>query len=211
MKWLHSLLRARPGWQDAARAMVARWRRWCYRTPGVHETAYLAEGSRISPDLVAREFSYIGPECIVGPNVELGAYAMLGPRVSIVGADHIFDRPGVPIIFSGRPELKPTVIEADAWIGCGSILMAGVRVGRGAVVAAGAVVTKDVSPYEIVGGVPALRISERFNSPTERAEHDRMLTRPPERGMFCTPMELRSGTNRQPLVSTPPVNAGIQP
>lgn len=191
MKWLRSFLHARPGWHDAARTLVARWRRWRYRAPGVDKTAYLAEGSRISPDFVAREFSYVGPECIVGPKVELGAYAMLGPRVSVVGADHVFNQPGVPIIFSGRPELKPTVIEADAWIGCGSVLMAGVRIGRGAIVAAGAVVTKDVPPYEIVGGVPARKISDRFDTAAARETHDRMLVQTPERRTFCAPLELR--------------------
>lgn len=192
MKWLRLFLRARPGWHDAARALVARWRRWSYHTPGVDNTAYLAEGSRISPDFVAREFSYVGPECIVGPKVELGAYSMLGPRVAIVGTDHVFDEPGVPIIFSGRPEMKPTVIERDAWIGCGSVLMAGVRIGRGAIVAAGAVVTSDVLPYEIVGGVPARKISDRFDTDAEREAHDRMLAQAPERRTFCAPLELSS-------------------
>jgi len=88
----------------------------------------MAAGSVVCPDLVAGEFSFIGPGCTIGPKVELGPYAMIGPRVAIVGGDHVYDRPGVPIIFSGRPELKPTFIEADAWIGCGAILMAGVRI-----------------------------------------------------------------------------------
>lgn len=180
------------GWfHQTARAARMKWRRWRYQVKHVHHSAYLAEASRISPDLVAHEFSYVGPECIVGPKVELGAYSMLGPRVAIVGADHVFDRPGVPIIFSGRPELKPTVIERDAWVGCGSILMAGVRIGRGAVVAAGAVVTKDVAPYEIVGGVPARKISDRFDTAAARETHDRVLAQTPKRRTFCAPLELR--------------------
>ena len=96
----------------------------------------------------------------------------------------------MPIIFSGRPVLEPTSIGADAWIGCGAILMAGVRVGRGAIVAAGAVVTKDVPPYEIHGGVPARKISERFPEPTDRQAHERMLAEPPRRRQFCPALEL---------------------
>ena len=115
---------------------------------------------------------------------------MLGPRVSVVGGDHVFDQPGTPIIFSGRPVLKQTTIEADAWIGCGAILMAGVRIGRGAIVAAGAVVTKDVPPYEIHGGVPARKISERFPEPADRLAHERMLAEPPRRRSFCPDLEL---------------------
>jgi acetyltransferase-like isoleucine patch superfamily enzyme len=167
------------------------WRRWRHNLRHVHRTFYLASGSKLSPDLVAHEFSYIGPDCLIGPKVELGAYSMIGPRVSVVGADHVFDRPGLPIIFSGRPELKATVIETDAWIGCGAILMAGVRIGRGAIVAAGAVVTKDVPAFEIHGGVPARKIADRFASDAARQAHDRMLHEPPRPAGFCPPLELR--------------------
>lgn len=191
MKGCLAILQSNGWFYQAARSLRMKWRRWRYGVKQVHHTAYLAEGCRISPDLVAHEFSYIGPECIVGPRVELGAYSMLGPRVAIVGADHVFDQPGVPIIFSGRPELKPTVIERDAWVGCGSVLMAGVRIGCGAIIAAGAVVTKDVAPYEIVGGVPARKISDRFDTAAARETHDRMLAQTPERRTFCAPLELR--------------------
>ena len=57
------------------------------------------------------------------------------------------------------------VVEDDAWIGYGSTIMSGVHIGQGAVVAAGAVVTKDVPPYSIVGGVPARLIRPRFEEP----------------------------------------------
>ena len=100
--------------------------------------------------------------------------------------------PRVPIIFSGRPELKPTFIEADAWIGCGAILMAGVRIGRRAIVAAGAVVTKKVPPYESHSRVPARRISERFSEPGARETDERMLAEPPRRREFCPPLQLNS-------------------
>lgn len=200
------------GWlYQAARSFRMRWRRWSYKVKHVHPSVYLAEGSRISPDFVAHEFSYIGPECIVGPKVELGAYSMLGPRVAIVGADHVFDQPGVPIIFSGRPELKPTVIERDAWVGCGSVLMAGVRIGRGAIIAAGAVVTKDVAPYEIVGGVPARKISDRFDTAAARETHDRMLAQTPERRTFCAPLELTSKSNLEQSRLSGRVETSLQP
>lgn len=70
-------------------------------------------------------------------------FAIIGPNVSIVGHDHIFDKVGVPIIYSGRPhgEAK-TYIGKDAWIGAGSIILSGVNIGSGAIVAAGSVVTK---------------------------------------------------------------------
>jgi acetyltransferase-like isoleucine patch superfamily enzyme len=62
--------------------------------------------------------------------------------------------------FSGL-DVAPIVLEDGAWIGAGAIVLPGVRVGRGAVIAAGAVVTKDVEPYSIVGGVPGVAIGSR--------------------------------------------------
>ena len=190
MNRLRTLLRSHARLYAFARAAIMAWRRWRHRLSGVHPTFYLSAGSIVCPDLIADEFSYIGPACIVGAKVELGAYAMLGPRVSIVGGDHVFEVPGTPVIFSGRPELKPTVIESDAWIGCGAILLAGVRIGRGAIVAAGAVVTKDVPPYEIHAGVPARKLRDRFANEEARRIHDLMLAEPPRRREFCPPLEL---------------------
>lgn len=185
MKALRSMLKSQRSVYLAARRVLMAFRRWRHGLRNVHPTFYMAPGSWLHRDLVADEYSYVGPDCMFGPGVQLGAYTMVGPRVSIVGADHRFDRPGVPIIFSGRPALKPTIIETDAWIGCGAILIAGVRIGRGAIIAAGAVVTKDVPAYEIHGGVPARKISERFPREKDRELHDSMLNRTPEVGEFC--------------------------
>lgn len=149
MRAMIKKLRAIPWVYHRGRSMFMAYRRWRYGLTHVAATFYMARDARVCSDLVADEYSYIGPACLIGPKCRLGVYTMIGPRVSIVGGDHIFDKPGIPIIFSGRPELKPTIIEDDAWIGCGAILLAGVHVGRGAIVAAGAVVTKDVPPYEV--------------------------------------------------------------
>jgi acetyltransferase-like isoleucine patch superfamily enzyme len=63
------------------------------------------------------------------------------------------------------PEKRYAVVVGnDVWIGTDAILMAGITVGDGAVIAAGAVVTKDVAPYSIVGGVPAKEIKKRFDN-----------------------------------------------
>ena len=66
------------------------------------------------------------------------------------------------------------VFEGDNWIGANATILKGVTVGEGAVVAAGAVVTKDVAPYTIVGGVPAKYIGDRF-TPEELAQHRLLL------------------------------------
>lgn len=168
------------------------YRRKRYRLRHVHPTFYTSDCSALSRDLLAREYSFCAKGCLIGPKVELGAYVMLGPRVMIVGDDHVFDKIATPIIFSGRPEKRNTLIDRDAWIGAGSIVMAGVTVGRGAIVAAGSVVTKDIPPYEIHGGVPAKKIKNRFESEEDRAKHDRMLDEPPRRGEYCEPLQMRS-------------------
>lgn len=161
------------------------YRRRRYRLKHVHPTFYIGGPAHISPDLRADAYSFVAVGARIGPKVSLGKYVMVGPHVAIVGGDHQFDKPGVPIIFSGRPELKPTIIEDDAWLGYNATIIAGVRIGRGAIVAAGAVVTKDVPPYEIYGGVPARKIGERFSNPEDREKHDRMLTEPAKTGDYC--------------------------
>ncbi|CAG0973273.1 serine O-acetyltransferase [Anaerolineae bacterium] len=172
------------------RSVVMRYKRLRYGLKYVHPTFFMSGKSQISHDFIAHEYSFISEGCIIGPGVELGAYSMFGPRVMVIGSDHRFNRVGVPMIFSGRAKLKRTIIERDVWIGANSIVMAGVHIGHGAIVAAGSVVTKDVPPYEIHAGVPAHKISERFVDPAERALHDRMLNSPPECGEYAPPLEI---------------------
>ncbi len=134
----------------------------------------------ISSDLSAGHFGFIGEGAYICPNVHIGNYVMLAPYVSILGGDHEFHMAGVPIIFSGRPDAIPrTIIEDDTWIGHRCIIMAGVTIGRGSIIAAGAVVTHDVPPYSIFGGVPAKLIRTRFGTDEEMLTHDRMLMEKP--------------------------------
>ncbi|WP_275898490.1 DapH/DapD/GlmU-related protein [Janibacter melonis] len=95
---------------------------------------------------------------------------MLGPRVAIVGDDHVWDSAGTPTQFAGRPVERRTDIGRDVWIGYGVTVMRGVTIGDGAVVAAGAVVTRDIPAFEVWAGVPARRIRDRFG-PDERTAH----------------------------------------
>lgn len=167
------------------RTLLMAYRRRRYGLKHVHPTFYIGGSASISSDLRAEAYSYVAAGCRVGPGVSLGKYVMLGPNVAILGGDHLFDKPGVPIIFSGRPELKLTVIEDDAWLGYNVTVIAGARIGRGAIVASGAVVTKDIPAYEIHGGVPAKKIGDRFVTVEDREKHDQMLREPPQRGEYC--------------------------
>lgn len=114
--------------------------------------------------------------------IVIGNHVMFGPEVTIRGGNHRIDVVGRNMIDVGENEKRPeddpgVVIEDDVWIGTRAIILAGVRVGRGAVVGAGAVVTKSVPPYAIVGGNPARVIRMRFG-PEEIVEHERVLGSP---------------------------------
>jgi acetyltransferase-like isoleucine patch superfamily enzyme len=156
-----------------------------YRLKQVHPTAYIAHGSKISRDLVAHEYAYIGEGAMIGRRVSIGAYTMLGPCVMCVGDDHRYDVVGVPTIFAGRPVLRPTIIGRDAWIGARSIILAGVEIGDGAIVAAGTVVANNIPACEIHGGIPNKKIRNRFTNEADTERHLSFLREPPTLGEFA--------------------------
>ena len=86
---------------------------------------------------------------------------MMGPEVIIYTSGHKFDRTDIPMIDQGFTETEPVVIGNDVWIGRRVIIMLGVNIGDGCILGAGAVVTKDVPAYSVVGGVPARIIKSR--------------------------------------------------
>jgi maltose O-acetyltransferase len=92
--------------------------------------------------------------------LQIGDYVMIAQNTYIYSAQHKHDKLDVPMMLQGY-EKKPTVIEADVWLGAGVIVLPGVTIGRGSIIAAGAVVTKDVPEYTIFGGVPAIQIGSR--------------------------------------------------
>ena len=115
-------------------------------------------------------FVYIGSHSFLDGDITIGNDVMLADSVAIIGGDHIFREVGRPAYAAPREHWKPTVIEDNCWIGHGAMIMNGVRIGEGAVVGAGSVVTKDVLPYAIVVGNPARVHAWRF-SDAERAAH----------------------------------------
>lgn len=119
-------------------------------------------GSAIGEGLKIGNNSSIGPYSYIGCSgfIEIGDNVMMSPRVSIYAENHLFDHPELTIKEQGvkREFVK---IEDDCWIAANTIILAGVTIGRGSVIAAGSVVTKDVPPYSIVAGVPAKVIKSR--------------------------------------------------
>jgi maltose O-acetyltransferase len=120
---------------------------------------YMLPGStlELGDDTVVGHYANIRP----GRLIRVGSNVTIAQFVSIIGDNHRVEDPELPILVQGAiPE--DVVIEDDAWIGAQVVILPGVRVGRGAVVGAGSIVTKDVSPGAIVAGNPARLI--RFRS-----------------------------------------------
>mgnify|MGYP005845395281 CR=1 FL=1 len=108
------------------------------------------------------ENSFIGRGSMVQASggVEIGQDVIIGPFVKIWCSDHVFKKIDKPINLQGHTFGKVTV-DDDVWMGTGVIVLKGVRIGKGAVVAAGSVITKDVPGYAIVAGNPVRIIRYR--------------------------------------------------
>lgn len=106
--------------------------------------------------------SFIGSFSVIGCNerVEIGKGVMIAQNVSIRDTDHGFEELKVPMIDQGI-RTAPVVIHDNVWIGHGAVITKGITIGSGAIIAANAVVTKDVPENTIVGGVPAKIIRYR--------------------------------------------------
>lgn len=115
--------------------------RWAGYSVGTQ--VYIADGLTIVDELADRDTVTIGDRASLAPNVTLVASSH--PNASRI-------RPVAPV------QAGPVVIEADAWIGAGAVILPGVRIGRGAIVGALSVVNRDVEPLGIVAGQPARSI-----------------------------------------------------
>lgn len=106
--------------------------------------------------------STINAGCILTAmdSIEIGADVMLAPRVYVLDVDHNFADRNQPISQQGYT-IAPVVIEDGVWIGANAVITKGIRIGKGAIVGANSVVTRDVEPFAIVGGVPAKPIAKR--------------------------------------------------
>ena len=112
-------------------------------------------GIRIGSDSLIGEYSVIRGQ----GGVTIGDRVYTSPMTQIIAVNHVFADPARPFVEQGITA-EGIVIEDDVWLGSAAVVTDGVRIGRGAVVAAGAVVTHDVAPHTVVGGVPARVLRE---------------------------------------------------
>ncbi len=119
----------------------------------------------------------IGCNCLISEynvlrgqgGITIGDNVYTAPLVQLLAVDHVYDDPARPIIEQGITA-QGIVVEDNAWIGTAAIILDGVRVGKGAVVGAGAVVTEDVPPHTVVAGVPAKVVREISGNGTRSRE-----------------------------------------
>lgn len=123
---------------------------YCGENVNVEKNAQFAMGGGIS----IGTGSGLGVNCSVHGPLRIGENVMMGPDVTILTHTHNIERTDIPMGHQGM-RVAGVVIGNDVWIGMRSIIMPGVRIGNGVVIGAGAVVTKDVPDYAVVGGVPA--------------------------------------------------------
>src|SRR5215217_2606899 len=108
----------------------------------------------------------IGDNCQINEDVyiqsaSIGNYVLIAQNVSILAVTHHFKSLELPIIMQGSTEASQVIIKDDVWIGRNAIIMPGIVIEKGAIIGAGAVVTKNVPAYAIVGGVPSKIIRYR--------------------------------------------------
>lgn len=127
----------------------------CGKNTNIERYAYF------TPGLTLGDRSGIGIRCEIYGEVTIGRDVMMGPEVVIYTSGHRFDRRDIPMMDQGSTDMRPVTIGNDVWIGRRAIIMPGVTIGDGCVIGAGAVVTKDVPPHCIVGGVPAKVLKSR--------------------------------------------------
>jgi acetyltransferase-like isoleucine patch superfamily enzyme len=159
------------------------WRKYSI---GSHFHAGLGTRLWARNELKIGNYFYMGHGSLIQADCIIGNYVMFGNNVAVVGKyDHNFQEIGKPIRLASqiressyhwKGERLMTTIGNDVWIGYGSIIMSGVNIGNGCIVAAGSIVTKDLEPYWIYAGVPAKKIRKRFETIEDENTHISLLS-----------------------------------
>ncbi len=174
--WLaayYLLARHLPASNNRAGACFRPLRRWICRhlftragaRINVERGAYFGTGAGIE----IGDDSGIGVNCQLYAPITIGRDVMMGPEVIILTANHEFADLARPMHLQGWREPRRVTIGDDVWIGTRVIILPGVTIGRGAIIGAGACVTKPVPDYAIVAGNPARIIRSRLETPCPAA------------------------------------------
>lgn len=139
----------------------------------IHGTVHLSAPNKI---MTFGNNVQLGPHCHVSTDIHFGNDVLCAAQVSFIGKnEHLYSVAGTSVWNSPRGKDTPTVVGNDVWIGHGAVIMGGVNIGDGAVIAAGSVVTRDVPSMTIVGGNPAKVIKNRFDNEADTSKHSQFL------------------------------------
>ena len=127
----------------------------------VGKNVNIEKGAKLQSGISIGNNSGLGINSDINGNVTIGENVLMAPDVVIYTINHAYKIKNKSIISQGYSNEKPVIIEDDVWICRRVMIMPGVKIGKGAVLAAGAVVVKDVPKYAVVGGNPAKIIKFR--------------------------------------------------
>lgn len=158
-------------------------RKIVYRKYKIGEGLFIGRRTRIwarEKVEIGKNF-YMGKDSLIECDVVIGDNVMWGSKVAVIGRyDHNYQQVGTPTrlamqIVDANYNWKGlgiiTTIENDVWVGYGSTILGGVKIGEGSVIGAGSLVTKDVEPYSIYAGIPAKRMRGRFDNNDDLKRH----------------------------------------
>lgn len=141
----------------------------CGKNVNIEHGAFLASGKGIE----IGDNSGLGLNCRVAGPLVIGNDVMMAPGVMIFTQNHETADTSIPMRLQTAPK-KKVVIGNDVWIGANALIMPGVKVGNGCIIAAGAIVTRDVPDYAVVGGNPAkiIKFRDGRDKKEERGENN---------------------------------------
>lgn len=155
-----------------------KWRRFSFgKNPYIGRLVYMyaKHSIKIGDNFYIGKFSQI--EC----DAEIGNNVIIANSVAIVGRyDHHYQQIGIPtrlassirdMDYNWKGLFEKVIIEDDVWIGYGAIVLSGVKISQGSIIAAGSLVTKDVDAYSIYAGSPAKKVKNRFENETDLKNH----------------------------------------
>lgn len=155
-----------------------KWRRFSFgKNPYIGRLVYMyaKHSIKIGDNFYIGKFSQI--EC----DTEIGNNVIIANSVAIVGRyDHHYQQIGIPtrlascirdVDYSWKGLFEKVIIEDDVWIGYGAIVLSGVKISQGSIIAAGSLVTKDVDAFSIYAGSPAKKVKNRFENETDLKNH----------------------------------------
>ena len=157
-------------------------RKPCFASIGKHCVFHPTNSDLDYRHISMGDHVYIGSNCrmwATESHIYLAHHITFAPNVSIIAGNHSSHIVGKWItdykVSDKRPEDdQPVYVDSDVWVGTNVTILNGVHIGRGCIIAAGSIVTKDTPPYAIMGGVPAKVLKYRFTQ-EEILEHERLL------------------------------------